>query len=71
MTEKQIESIISKATFHEAKSRDIRAIAIRTVKEFGGSLPAELGVLTVVPRRGSPVRTPGAWCCRESCGDQS
>ncbi len=46
LTEKQIDVIISKATFHESKARDIRAIALRTVSEFGGSLPADFDVLT-------------------------
>jgi endonuclease III len=46
MSEKQIDSLIAKSTFHEAKARDIRAIAERAVKEFNGELPADFDVLT-------------------------
>ena len=46
LSERQIDSLISKSTFHESKARDIRAIAKRTVAEFGGELPADFDVLT-------------------------
>jgi endonuclease-3 len=46
LTEKQIDALISRSTFHESKARDIRAIAIRAEKEFGGDLPANFEVLT-------------------------
>jgi endonuclease-3 len=46
LSEEQIDSLIATSTFHEAKARDIRAIAIRTVAEFGGELPADFDVLT-------------------------
>jgi endonuclease-3 len=45
LTERQIDSLISKSTFHEQKARNIREIARRTVKEFGGELPANADVL--------------------------
>ena len=46
LSEKQIDSIISKSTFHETKARDIRAIAMRALDEFDGELPADFDVLT-------------------------
>ena len=46
LSERQIDTVISKSTFHETKARDIRAIAMRTVDEFGGELPADFDVLT-------------------------
>lgn len=45
LTERQIDSLISKSTFHETKARNIREIARRTVTEFGGELPADPEVL--------------------------
>lgn len=46
LTEKEIDKLIARSTFHESKARDIRAIALRTVKEFGGHLPPDFDVLT-------------------------
>ncbi|HEX6576173.1 MAG TPA: endonuclease III [Gemmatimonadaceae bacterium] len=46
LSEKQIDSIISRSTFHEQKARNIREIARRAVKEFGGDVPADFDVLT-------------------------
>ena len=45
LTESQIDSLISKSTFHETKARNIREIARRAVSEFGGELPADPEVL--------------------------
>lgn len=45
LTERQIDSLISKSTFHETKARNIREISRRTVTEFGGELPADPEVL--------------------------
>jgi endonuclease-3 len=45
LSEREIDSLIATSTFHEAKARDIRAIAVRTVREFGGELPADFDVL--------------------------
>ena len=45
LTERQIDALIAKSTFHESKARDIREIARRTVSEFGGELPADAEVL--------------------------
>lgn len=46
LSENQIDALIATSTFHEPKARDIRAIALRTVSEFGGELPADFDVLT-------------------------
>ena len=46
LTERQIDALIAKSTFHESKARDIREIARRAVTEFGGELPADAEVLT-------------------------
>ena len=42
----QIDSLIRASTFHRAKADTIRAIAVRTVEEFGGTLPCDFDVLT-------------------------
>jgi len=42
----RIDSLIAASTFHRAKAETIRAIAIRTVDEFDGSLPCDFDVLT-------------------------
>jgi endonuclease III len=42
----QIDSLIRTSTFHRAKADTIRAIAVRTVDEFGGKLPCDFDVLT-------------------------
>ena len=41
-----IDAIIGTAAFHEAKARQISAIARRTVSEFDGRLPCDFDVLT-------------------------
>ena len=43
---KQIDALIHQSSFHEAKAAQIRAIARRTVDEFGGELPCDFDVLT-------------------------
>ena len=40
-----IDKLISACTFHQPKARTIRAIARRTVDEFGGDLPADADLL--------------------------
>ncbi|MFN2602999.1 MAG: endonuclease III [Gemmatimonadaceae bacterium] len=45
MSEKQIDQLIATSTFHETKAKQIRAIAIAAVDEFGGELPADAEVL--------------------------
>jgi len=42
----QIDALIRASTFHRTKADTIRAIAIRTVNEFGGKLPCNVDVLT-------------------------
>ena len=46
LSEAEIDRLISTSTFHEAKARQIREIARRTVEEFGGELPCDAQVLT-------------------------
>ena len=46
LSEKEIDRLIARSTFHESKARDIRAIAQRVVSEFNGELPADFEVLT-------------------------
>jgi endonuclease-3 len=41
-----LDALIAPSTFHEAKARQILAIAERTVSEFGGELPCDAAVLT-------------------------
>ncbi len=43
--EAEIDALIRPATFHERKAAQLLAIARRTRDEFGGTLPAEAGVL--------------------------
>jgi endonuclease-3 len=43
---RSIDALIRQAAFHEAKAAQIRAIARRTVSEFGGELPCSFDVLT-------------------------
>jgi endonuclease III len=45
MTGPRIDRLIAAVTFHESKARQIRAIAHRTVGEFGGDLPCDEAVL--------------------------
>ena len=42
----RLDSLIGASTFHRGKAETIRAIAIRTVDEFDGSLPCDFDVLT-------------------------
>ena len=42
----EIDRLISASTFHEGKARQIREIAVRTEREFGGALPCDVDVLT-------------------------
>jgi len=42
----EIDRLIHPCTFHEAKARQIRAIARRTVSEYAGKLPCDASVLT-------------------------
>lgn len=41
-----IDSLIRQSAFHEAKARQIREIAQRTEREFGGALPCDFEALT-------------------------
>jgi len=41
LSEEEIDHLISACTFHEPKSRTIRAIARQTVDKYGGTLPCE------------------------------
>ena len=43
---RSIDALIRQSGFHEAKARQIREIARRTVTEFGGELPCSFDVLT-------------------------
>ncbi len=45
LTVAEIDSLIAPSTFHEAKAPQMREIARRTVAEFGGELPCDLGSL--------------------------
>lgn len=45
LTPEDIDALIHPVTFHEPKARTIHAIAVRTVEEFGGKLPADAEVL--------------------------
>jgi endonuclease III len=46
LTPEQIDELIGACTFHEPKSRQIHAIARRTVAEYSGELPCDYAVLT-------------------------
>jgi endonuclease-3 len=41
----EIDACIGEATFHEQKAATLRALAARTLAEFGGELPADAAVL--------------------------
>jgi endonuclease III len=45
----EIDALIRPTTFHEVKARNIRAIAERTEREFGGVLPCDESVLLSLP----------------------
>jgi endonuclease-3 len=42
----RIDALIRTSSFHEAKAAQIREIALRAVREFGGTLPCDFDVLT-------------------------
>lgn len=42
----EIDALIRPATFHAAKARQIHDIAVRTIEEFGGTLPSDAKILT-------------------------
>src|SRR4051812_862664 len=42
----RIDELIHECSFHEPKAAQIREIALRTVNEFGGTLPCDLEALT-------------------------
>jgi endonuclease-3 len=42
----ELDALIRESTFHEAKTRQILALAARIAAEFGGTLPADADVLT-------------------------
>lgn len=42
----ELDALIADSTFHEAKARQIQALARRTVDEFDGALPPDAEVLT-------------------------
>jgi endonuclease-3 len=42
----ELDALIAESTFHEAKARQIHALAERTESEFGGTLPPDAEVLT-------------------------
>jgi endonuclease-3 len=44
-----IDTLIGAASFHEAKARQIHAIACRVVAEYGGELPCDGAVITSLP----------------------
>jgi endonuclease-3 len=46
LTAARIDSLIKESSFHEGKAAQIRAIARRTVTEYGGELPCDFDVLT-------------------------
>jgi len=46
MDTREIDALIAPSTFHEAKARQIRDIAVRVTEEFGGTLPADAAILT-------------------------
>ena len=41
----EIDELIHPATFHNGKARQIHDIAVRTIEDFGGKLPADVEVL--------------------------
>ena len=45
LSPEQIDTLITPATFHERKARQIRAIARQVVAEFGGDLPCEAEIM--------------------------
>lgn len=46
LTPARIDELIALSSFHDAKARQIHAIARRAVEEYGGSLPCDFEVLT-------------------------
>jgi endonuclease-3 len=49
LTPSELEKLIERSTFHEAKARQIHAIACRVVQEYRGSLPCDADVLLSFP----------------------
>jgi len=45
----ELDQLIRESSFHEAKTRQIQAIARRALEEFGGQVPCEFEVLTSFP----------------------
>jgi endonuclease-3 len=45
LSELEIDALISPATFHEPKARQVRNIALRTLEEFGGVIPCDRAVM--------------------------
>jgi endonuclease III len=45
----EIDNLIRASSFHEVKARNIRSIAERTVRQFGGQLPVDEAVLLSLP----------------------
>lgn len=46
MSATEIDELIHPATFHEAKAKQIRDMAVRVTEEFGGDLPCDFDVMT-------------------------
>jgi endonuclease-3 len=46
MSAEEIDDLIRESTFHGAKARQIRDIAVRVTEEFGGDLPCDFTLLT-------------------------
>jgi endonuclease-3 len=46
LSAEEIDALIGQSTFHESKARQIHDIAVRTIEEFGGTLPCDFDVLT-------------------------
>ncbi|HJU67960.1 MAG TPA: endonuclease III [Gemmatimonadaceae bacterium] len=49
MSIQDIDTSIRRSTFHSAKARSIRSIAVRSVKEYGGQLPCDAAALLALP----------------------
>jgi endonuclease-3 len=45
LTVKEIDALINACTFHEAKAKTIHKIAVRTVEEYGGTIPCDAEAL--------------------------
>ena len=49
LTPAELDALIHECSFHEAKARQIHAIACRVVAEYGGELPCDGAVITSLP----------------------